>query len=212
MNYKYDIIRGHRKSISISVSNENKITVRCPWGMSALKIDEFVSSKSDWLDKVVMRNAVRLANNDDVIEYRSIYVDGIKLPLIFGDRTEITDKAVYVKNIGETEQLYKNTFSEQFLKRVEELSAITLLKPESVKIKSYRGRWGCCDSKNNLIFNYMLFMLPQKVRDYVIIHELCHILCHNHSAAFWKLVSDYEPDYKSLKAELSGFDFLTNLY
>lgn len=87
-----------------------------------------------------------------------------------------------------------------------------MLYPASVSVKSYKGRWGCCDSKNNIIFNYKLFMLPRCIQDYVIIHELCHTLCHNHSPAFWKLVSEFLPDYKAVRAELRNFDFLTALY
>lgn len=212
MKYNYEVIRSQRKSISISVSNENKITVRCPWSMPVKKIEEYLDGKVKWLDKIVMRNAARLASNDDVIERRSIYFNGVKLPLIISDKNRITSEAVYVKNFRDVEKLYVNFYSEKFYEMVEELAELTKLKPNSVSIKKYKGRWGCCDGKNNLIFNYLLFMLPSNLQRYVIIHELCHILCHNHSPAFWKLVSDYLPDYKDLKKQLASFDFLTSVY
>ena len=212
MLYDYDIIRSHRKSISISVSNDNKITVRCPWGLSAKEINKYLDSKSDWLEKVVRRNAARLAANDDILEFKKVYWNGKKMPLVISDKNEITPEAVYVKKIDDIEKVYKKYCFEGFLRTVEELSELTMLKPASGGVRSYKGRWGCCDSKNNLMFNYMLFMLPSEVQRYVIIHELCHILCHNHSRAFWKLVSDYEPDYVRLKKELSKYDFLTSVY
>lgn len=212
MKYKYDIIRAPRKSISIIISNENKITLRCPWELPQSKIDEFLDSKEDWIDKVVLRNARRLAANDDVIEHRSVYFNGNKLPLIIAEKNLITNEAVYVKRIEDIESLYVNHCSEEFYKTVNTLAEEMKLYPSSVKIKKYKGRWGCCDGRNNLIFNFMLFMLPPEVRKYVIVHELCHILCHNHSAAFWKLVSEFEPNYNELKKRLATFDFLTNLY
>ena len=212
MQYKYEIIRSPRKSISINISSLNVITVHCPWSYSAGKIQEFVNRKADWINKNIEKNTLILASNDDVINYKSIYFNGKKLPLIIGDKNQITPEAVYVKKIEDIGKLYKKHCSDDFLQAVEALSKLTLFTPASVGIRKYKGRWGCCDSKNNLVFNYILFMLPPRVQRYVIIHELCHILCHNHSAAFWKLVSDYEPDYRRLKKQLQTFDFLISLY
>ena len=212
MEYRYEIIRSTRKSISISVSNQNEITVRCPWGMPIGKIKEYMDEKADWIDSVIHKNAVILARNDDVIEKRFIYFNGVKLPLILSDKNKITEEAVYVKKYEDIGNLYKKHCSEEFFKAVDVLARLTRLTPNSVSVRKYRGRWGCCDAKNNLVFNYILFMLPPRLQRYVIIHELCHILCHNHSPAFWKLVSDYEPDYKNLKKQLSAFGFLIDLY
>ena len=212
MEYKYEVIRSPRKSISISISSCNEITVHCPWGISSAKIHEYVVSKSGWINKIIDKNALILATNDDVMNYRSIYFNGRKLPLIISDKNAITPEAVYVKKVEDIGKLYKNHCSEEFLTAVDVLAKLTMLTPTSVGIRKYKGRWGCCDAKNNLVFNYILFMLPPRVQRYVIIHELCHILCHNHSQAFWKLVHDYEPDYKSLKKQLAAFDFLISLY
>lgn len=212
MEFNYQIIRSPRKSISITVSNKNEITVRCPWGMSATKVREYVDSKTDWINGIVNKNAVLLAVNDDIIEKRCIYFNGVKLPLILADKNKITPEAVYVKKYEDIGSLYKKHCSEEFFKAVDTLAKLTKLTPNSVGIRKYRGRWGCCDAKNNLVFNYILFMLPPRLQRYVIIHELCHILCHNHSQAFWKLVSDFEPDYKKLKKQLATFGFLIDLY
>lgn len=212
MKYEYKLIRSPRKSISVSISNQNEITVRCSWTLPKSEIIKFLDKKSEWIEKVVERNACRLAYNDDVIEHRSVYLNGKKLPLLISETEKITPEAVCVKKLENVEKLYKKECSAAFLKAVDEISDLVMIKPASVGIRKYRGRWGCCDSRNNLMFNYMVFMLPEDVRRYVIVHELCHVLCHNHSQAFWKLVSDYEPDYKELKKRLAGFDFLTQIY
>ncbi len=212
MRYKYEIIRTPRKGISVSITNENKITVRCPWSMHIEEVEAFLDSKTLWIEKVVTRNAARLALNDDVVEHKKVYVEGKKLPLVIGDKNQITAEAVYVKKLDDLEKVYKEKFQEGLNVSVKALSELTLLTPASVSIKGYKGRWGCCDTRNNLIFNYMLFMLPPEIQRYVIVHELCHTLCHNHSAAFWKLVSDYVPNYKKLRSALREYDFLTSLY
>lgn len=212
MKYKYDLVRSNRKSISVLISSDNKITVRCPWNMRVEAVEKFLDDKSAWIEKTVLLNSLKLAANDDVLEYRKIYLAGEKLPLIIGDRNAVSEDGIFVKNIDSVSKLYKKSFSEQFFERVSELSVSTRLTPTSVAVRDYKGRWGCCDAKNNLVFNYKVFMLPPTLADYVIVHELCHTLCHNHSPAFWLLVGEIIPDYKDRRKQLKNFDFITSLY
>ncbi len=212
MKYKYSVVRSARKSISVIITSDNKITVRCPWDLRVEEIEKFLDGKENWIEKVVYKNSLTLADNDDIIELKSVYVGGKVLPLVFGNRRAIEDDAVYVKSVADFKQVFVAVFGEKFRARVDELAKTAVLYPKSVSFKDYKGRWGCCDAANNLIFNYRLFMLPQKVQDYVIVHELCHTLCHNHSPAFWRLVAEILPDYKQTKKLLAKFDFLTSLY
>ena len=57
-------------------------------------------------------------------------------------------------------------------------------------------RWGSCSSRGNLNFNWRLLLMPERVMDYVIVHELAHRREMNHSAAFWQIVETYLPDYR----------------
>ena len=70
---------------------------------------------------------------------------------------------------------------------------------KNFKIRSYKRRLGSCDSRKCLSFNWKLILMPIEIIDYVVIHELCHILHFNHSKLFWKEVSIYCPDYKKQK-------------
>lgn len=69
----------------------------------------------------------------------------------------------------------------------------------SFKVRKYKARWGSCNSRGELSFNYLLKMLPSWVIDYVIIHELCHLEHMNHSTHFWRLVAKHCPEYQSAK-------------
>jgi len=71
-----------------------------------------------------------------------------------------------------------------------------------VFIKNQKTRWGSCSGKRNLNFNYKLLFLPENLRDYIIIHELCHLKEMNHSKNFWTLVSTHVPDYKTLRKNI----------
>jgi len=71
-----------------------------------------------------------------------------------------------------------------------------------IAIRNQRSRWGSCSKKGNLNFNYKLVFLPPEVRDYVIVHELCHIKEFNHGRGFWALVAETIPEYKDLRKQL----------
>lgn len=70
---------------------------------------------------------------------------------------------------------------------------------EDIRIKDQKSRWGSCSSKGNLNFNWRILMAPEPVCDYVILHELSHLIHMNHSEAFWQTVEKYCPDYKRNK-------------
>jgi hypothetical protein len=67
------------------------------------------------------------------------------------------------------------------------------------------SRWGSCSRNGNLSFNYKLLFLPERLVDYVVVHELCHLRELNHSPRFWALVREALPTYESLRSELRKF-------
>lgn len=212
MEYNYEVIRSARRSLSVSVSAENKITVRAPLGLSEKRIKEFLNGKKPWLDKIVYNNARRLNANRDILNYQSIYVCGKKVPLIISDRNEITSDGVFVKSLNKIKDTFIKKFSANFLALAQNVSDEMGLPANSFSIRAYRGKWGCCDLKKNITFNYLLFMLPFEIQNYVIVHELIHTICFNHSPTFWKLVQKFVPDYKKIRKSLKEYDFLIGLY
>ncbi len=78
------------------------------------------------------------------------------------------------------------------------------VQPTGVKITSAKTRWGSCSGKNSLCFSYRVMIYPEKAVDYVVVHELCHILHHDHSKEFWQAVERYMPDYKAAQKMLKG--------
>ena len=71
-----------------------------------------------------------------------------------------------------------------------------------IAIRNQKSRWGSCSRKGNLNFNYKLVFLSPEARDYVIVHEICHIKEFNHGRGFWALVGETVPEYKKLRKEL----------
>lgn len=79
--------------------------------------------------------------------------------------------------------------------RVRKYAAIIGVTVGRITIRNQKTRWGSCSSKGNLNFNCLLMLCPEDVRDYVVVHELCHRKELNHSPCFWNEVARVMPDY-----------------
>lgn len=87
-------------------------------------------------------------------------------------------------------------------KRVQHFNQIYGFNYKKISVKNQKSRWGSCSSKGNLNFNFKIVLLPDRLADYIIVHELCHIGQLNHSKKFWDLVEKTLPHYKILRNEL----------
>lgn len=90
--------------------------------------------------------------------------------------------------------------------RVAFFSRFYNLKPGKISVRNQRTRWGSCSRQGNLSFNYRLAFTSLEEADYVIVHELCHLLEFNHSPNFWRLVAQAVPDYRRLRRRLKALN------
>lgn len=102
-------------------------------------------------------------------------------------------------------RLVAQDFLPQITRKVNELNRLYFQQPiQSVHLKYTQSNWGSCSSKRNINLSTRLLFAPEPVIDYVIIHELAHLIEMNHSPRFWKLVGDAMPDYKEKEAWLKA--------
>lgn len=93
---------------------------------------------------------------------------------------------------------YRDEAVSTLVKRTEEIAQEHGFSYNRVSIKNTKTRWGSCSSQKNINLHYKLIFLDDRLRDYVIIHELCHLREMNHSKYFWKEVENIIPNYREL--------------
>lgn len=91
---------------------------------------------------------------------------------------------------------YRKRAEEKLPMRVRYWERQTRLKAQGARIRVFQSRWGSCDARNVLEFHPRVMELPASVQDYVVVHELCHVVEKNHTPAFWALVARHMPDWR----------------
>ncbi len=76
------------------------------------------------------------------------------------------------------------------------------VQPRDVKITLARARWGSCSSRNSICYSYKVMLLPPELIDYIIVHELAHILEKNHSKGFYAIIGDHIPDFRERERKI----------
>jgi predicted metal-dependent hydrolase len=192
--------------------------VTAPIGTPRHTIEAFVADKAAWIARHLHRHTpVDLTRPDTVLYWR-----GERYPIRIERGTPQrfrfeNNQAIFTLDAPPSHDAmlplvhhhYKQHAPTILLPRIEHWARIMQLHPTRVSFRRARTRWGSCSSRNALSLNTRLLMLPDRLIDYVIVHELSHIRHKNHSRAFWDLVARYQPDYKRLRRAIRPYeDFL----
>lgn len=214
--FDYTLIRSDRKTLGIEIDRSGRLIVRAPQRMRQAEIDRFLQTKEAWIKEkqtlmLHRQNAVLFADAD------VMWYFGKQYPMIRSDckAPAVSDAAITVPGRWTESEIirwYGQELRRYLNERLPYWIAQTGLQPTGCHVTSARGRWGSCSGKKSVNFAWRLVFCPHDVIDYVIIHELCHIRHMNHSAAFWSLVSQYDPAYTAHKQWLRAHAALMNLF
>ena len=94
------------------------------------------------------------------------------------------------------ETLYRRKAREWFEERADHYAAEMGVEYKVIEIRNQRTKWGSCSTSGTLGLNWRLMMAPPEVTDYIVVHELAHLLEQNHTDEFWSLVAKHDPDYE----------------
>jgi predicted metal-dependent hydrolase len=101
------------------------------------------------------------------------------------------------------ENFYRTQAIRIIRSRADFFAAQMQIKYLSITLNDPKSRWGSCDPHGNLRFSWRVIMVPPDLLDYLVVHELCHILHFNHSKAYWATVAQILPDYKTRRKQLN---------
>ena len=217
-----EIQRSNRRSLSLIINEKGELIIHAPKKMPLHEILDFVSKKEDWISK--KQNSIKgiLQNNQKIVEYEEIFFLGKRYKIVetIGiDKPYLTADSLLIKpckSLNMRKNQLKNwclSNTETILvPRIQKLANFMKLNYNIINIINSKAKWGMCDSKKQLFFNWKLIMLSHEVIDYVIIHELSHLIELNHSTKFWEIVKAVIPNYKHAKEIVKRCGFLIKLF
>lgn len=212
-----EVIRSKRKTLSLQITKDGKLLVRVPMRISKASIEAFVESHEAWIEKHMQKvqQNTEIKREFSFSDGQSVYFLGeelkirtdsyVKNVLIVDGEILIPDKIPHEDRGKAVEKYLAKQARFLFPKRVAAFAGRVGAEPQCVTVTSARTRWGSCSGKNRLSFSFRLIMTPPEQIDYVVVHELAHILEHNHSDNFYAHIARVLPDYKQRQAGLKEF-------
>ncbi|WP_246943765.1 M48 family metallopeptidase [Bacillus pinisoli] len=216
---RFEIKYKNRGTIGISIDGYGNIEVLAPKKTPNHRVIEVLEANWDLIQNKVMEIEERLNGPQEKVyenDENFLYL-GKTYPIKITqdsstpkDRVEFQVESlhIYVRQLDDEtiKQALKKFYYQQCKALVEERISFHQpnfkSKPRSVRIIDSTTKWGTCDSNLQLTFNWKLAMAPLEVIDYVVVHEMCHMVHLNHDRSFWRLVGKIMPDYKEKEAWL----------
>ena len=122
---------------------------------------------------------------------------------IYKQAKRVAEKQKNRKEYSEQEkQVLKEKARRILTERTEYYKQILNVDYTKIRIAEQKTRWGSCSGRGVISYNWRLILMPDMILDYVVVHELCHLIEMNHSKAFWNLVGTVLPDYQKRRAWL----------
>ena len=210
-----EIIRTNRiRTATIKVIG-NKVHISVPRLLSDARIKDLLVKKGTWIKKKLIDcSQLSIPKSKEYVNGESFQYLGrnYRLKVIKGVEAGVKLNKGYIEVT--TNKLVKTTANEireqlinwymdlaltRFQVKTQQYAKLLGVNPNSIKVRDYKSRWGSCSIKGDVSFNWKVILAPQKIVDYVIVHELAHMIQHNHSPKYWKLVARILPNHQEYR-------------
>ncbi len=213
------IRRRTRRTLRLQVKPNFTIVVTGPWLTPPHVAIQFVIQHESWIEKQIalleakhQKRPIYLFKSGDTLRYLGKHyclvvqaggtratatLSGDQLIVSIQNPTPDRVKAVVT-------QWYKRRALDIFQDRIDKYAKPIGRTPTRIRLSSALTRWGSCSPTGTICLRWTLIMAPLWVLDYVVIHELCHLVHMNHSPAFWTLVRSIDPDFKKAEIHLKS--------
>ena len=206
---EYAVVRGtSRRYTYFRFTQDLTLEVVLPRGRR-VDVERAIIERSAWL----RREYDRLSRTRDVLGRGEVMYDGRMLAVVFSEgagdslipdpsKGVVTLRATDAKRIRElVRRWFLSESSAYAVKKVAELAPKVGVKPSRVDVREI-GKWGYCTRGGRLSFSWQLIALPERLREYVVLHELTHLLHFDHSRAFKARLAAVCPDFRDREKEL----------
>jgi predicted metal-dependent hydrolase len=197
----------------VVVRGTGSVEVVVPQGTADRVVDGLIEAHGAWIVGNVARARERSASRPSLdlgrpglIPLQGAWVPVVRVP---GGRTiaTLSEQGLVVHGDEQDAEAailrwYRRVARERIGAAVEREAKRLAVAPGALSIRDQRSRWGSCSRRGDLSFSWRLVIAPLSVLDYVVVHELCHLVQPNHSAAFWRLVDDALPGWRDRAAWL----------
>lgn len=200
--YKLIILKKNNKNTYIRVSKEKEIIVTTSYLSSDKSILKLLDENQEKILKMLNKDVKSINKNNELFLLGKKY-DIIIMPMI--NKVDIENNKIYAKDLQSLDSHLKKEVVKLFN---DKYNMIYQLFEENIpkydlKIRKMKTRWGVCNKQSRTItLNYNLIHYDVDCLEYVIVHELAHLVHFNHSREFWNLVFKYKKDYKKIKTKL----------
>jgi len=218
-HFDVTVIRSDRRRSAAFRVDQSGVSFRVPKEICHQKIVELVEKKTPWIRKKLEYAAsltpprlLDFENGDPIPYLGKTYC--LKVQVGDYSHVELVGEDILVSVVKQhlTNSLHIQLVLERWFldeaaillaERLDFYAPIVGVRPTGMQVKAFKARWGSCKMDGQIQFNWRLIHGPVDVLDYVVVHELCHILQHNHSAAYWSEVARVMPDYAVRRKWLS---------
>ena len=191
----------------LRVTDQADVVVTVPrWG-SAAQARAFAEQHVDWIARERLRR-MSMAAKRSWTEGTEIWLRGTRVPIVLEDGIARVGDVATRAPVGADDledalrAALRETAKRELPPRLLELADRAQLRVARTSVRNQRSRWGSCSSRGAIALNWRLLLMPPDVRDYVLWHELMHLKRGDHSPAFWKLVEQVCPGYRTARAWL----------
>ena len=212
LGFQVEIIKTNRKKSASIQLKDGQVRVRAPRSLSDKRINDLIKKRAPWIKEKLEEYSKRPQAVTKKYEDGEIfsYLDrNYELKIVESDEEAVKlkngclvvsiCKEDFGKNIKVQNLLtdwYRNHAHKYLQERTIKFANIIGVSPSSISVKNYKSRWGSCSINGAIDYNWKIIQAPKKVIDYVVIHELCHLLEHNHSPKYWSYVEKFMPNWK----------------
>lgn len=206
-----EIVRTNRKkTASIQICDET-IKVTVPKRLSDKSVDDLIIEKSSWITKKIAARQQTPPPKEWVNGETFTYLGrNYRLKLTANvETTKLKNGYLHVPDQPHLNHLDRQAaakasltswYTQQATKKLKQKTVryahLMDVQPNSIRVKNYKSRWGSCSPTGDISYNWKIIMAPHRVVDYVVVHELAHLLEHNHSSDYWKHVENVFSDHR----------------